>query len=341
VQSTSNPILPSKAGEVLHWRKLFGAASSLSIAELARNSGPIIYVCSEAQHRPLVAKELEFFLGDDTPIFTFPDWECLPYDRVSPHPDIVSQRLLALHRLPHLDSGVLIIPITALMQRLAPTNYIDAHTFDLAVNDDIDIETFRQRLIDAGYYSVDTVMAAGEFAIRGGIVDVFPSGMDSPFRLDLFDTTIETIRLFDTETQRSTDTLDKIQLLPAREFPLDSQSVEAFRQAFRATVDGDAKQSIVYREVSKGLAPTGSEFYLPLFFKETNTLFDFLPENTSFVLEEGVMENAETLHQEVIERYQNASLNPEWPPLEPELLFLSPEKIFATEPKSQICQTRH
>jgi len=276
-----------------------------------------------------VAKELEFFLGDDTPIFTFPDWECLPYDRVSPHPDIVSQRLLALHRLPHLDSGVLIIPITALMQRLAPTNYIDAHTFDLAVNDDIDIETFRQRLIDAGYYSVDTVMAAGEFAIRGGIVDVFPSGMDSPFRLDLFDTTIETIRLFDTETQRSTDTLDKIQLLPAREFPLDSQSVEAFRQAFRATVDGDAKQSIVYREVSKGLAPTGSEFYLPLFFKETNTLFDFLPENTSFVLEEGVMENAETLHQEVIERYQNASLNPEWPPLEPELLFLSPEKIFA------------
>jgi len=329
VQSSTNPILPSKAGEVLHWRKLYGAASSLSIAELARRSGPIVFVCAEAQHMPLVAKELEFFLGDKTPIFSFPDWECLPYDRVSPHPDIVSQRLLALHRLPHLDKGVLIIPITALMQRLAPTNYIDAHTFDLKVNGDFNTDVFRQRLIDAGYYSVDTVMAAGEFAIRGGIVDVFPSGMDAPFRLDLFDTTIETIRLFDTETQRSTKTLEKIQLLPAREFPLDTTSVERFRQAFRATVDGDAKQSIIYREISKGLAPTGSEFYLPLFFEETHTLFDFLAPNTSFVLEEGVMENAETLHQEVIERFENANLKPEWPPLEPELLFLSPDKIFA------------
>ncbi|MFT6032722.1 MAG: transcription-repair coupling factor (superfamily II helicase) [Arenicella sp.] len=329
MQSTNNPIIPTKAGEVLHWRKLYGAASSLSIAELARKNGPVIYVCSEAQHMPVVAKELEFFLDGDIPIFTFPDWECLPYDRVSPHPDIVSQRLLALHRLPHIEKGVLIIPVTALMQRLAPTGYIDAHTFDLKINDDFNTEEFRQRLVDAGYYSVDSVMAAGEFAIRGGIVDVFPSGMDSPFRLDLFDTTIETIRLFDTETQRSTDTLDKIQLLPAREFPLDSASIERFRQAFRATVDGDAKQSIIYREVSKGLAPTGSEFYLPLFFEQTNTLFDFLPTNTSFVLEEGVMENAETLHQEVIERYDNARLNPEWPPLEPELLFLSPDKIFA------------
>jgi transcription-repair coupling factor (superfamily II helicase) len=329
VQSSNNPILPTKAGEVLHWRKLYGAASSLSLAELARNSGPIIYVCSEAQHMPVIAKELEFFLGHEAPIFTFPDWECLPYDRVSPHPDIVSQRLLALHRLPQLEKGVLIIPITALMQLLAPINYIDAHTFDLKVNDEFNTEEFRQRLVDAGYYSVDTVMAAGEFAVRGGIVDVFPSGMDSPFRLDLFDTAIESIRLFDTETQRSTDSLDKIQLLPAREFPLDAASIERFRQAFRATVDGDAKQSIIYREVSKGLAPTGSEFYLPLFFEETNTLFDFLPADTSFVLEEGVMENAETLYNEVIERYDNARLNPEWPPLEPELLFLSPDKIYA------------
>jgi transcription-repair coupling factor (superfamily II helicase) len=339
VQSSNKPIIPQKPGEVLHWRKLYGAASSLAVAQLAAQGGPIVYVCSEAQHMPLVAKEIAFFIGEELPIFSFPDWECLPYDRVSPHPDIVSQRLLALHRLPHLDKGILIIPITALIQRLAPASYIDAHTFNIKVNDDFDTEVFRQRLINAGYYSVDTVMAAGEFAIRGGIVDVFPSGMDSPFRLDLFDTTIETIRLFDTETQRSTNTLDKIQLLPAREFPLDPESIQKFRQAFRATVDGDAKQSIIYREVSKGLAPTGSEFYLPLFFDQTNTLFDFLPANTSFVLEEGVMENAESLHQEVIERYENASLNPEWPPLEPELLFLSPDKIFAgmkSYPRAQL-----
>jgi transcription-repair coupling factor (superfamily II helicase) len=339
VQSPYTPILPDKPGEVLHWRKLHGAAPSLAVAELARQPQPLIYVCSEAQHMPMVAKELAFFLGDDTPIYTFPDWECLPYDRVSPHPDIVSKRLLALHRLPSLQRGVLIIPITALMQRLAPTNYIDGRTFNLSVNDDFDTEVFRQRLTDAGYYSVDQVMAPGEFAVRGGIVDVFPSGMDTPFRLDLFDTIIETIRLFDTETQRSTEQLQQIQLLPAREFPLDDQSVQFFRQAFRATVEGDPKKSIVYREVSKGLAPTGTEFYLPLFFEHTNTLYDFLPDNSVFVLEEGVMENAETLHQEVIERFENASLNPEWPPLSPELLFLTPEQIFSgfkSHPRAQL-----
>lgn len=329
MQSPYSPILPDKAGDVLHWRKLHGAAPSLSVSELARNQQPVIYVCSEAQHMPAVAKELEFFLGDDTPIYTFPDWECLPYDRVSPHPDIISQRLLALHRLPDLKRGVLIIPITALMQRLAPTSYINAHTFILKVNDDFDTKAFRQRLVDAGYYSVDQVMAPGEFAIRGGVVDVFPSGTDAPFRVDLFDTVIESIRVFDTETQRSKESLDYIQLLPAREFPLDDQSVQLFRQAFRATLEGDPKQSIVYREVSKGLAPTGSEFYLPLFFEQTSTAFDFVADNAVFVLEEGVMENAETLYEEVIERFENASLNPDWPPLEPELLFLRPDQIYA------------
>jgi len=329
LQSPNLPILPSKPGEVLQWRQLYGASSSLSVAELAKQDVPLVYVCSEAQHMPMVAKELAFFLGDTLPIYTFPDWECLPYDRVSPHPDIVSQRLLALQRFPSVKRGILVIPITALMQRLAPKSYIDAHAFQLSIGDEFNTETFRQRLIDAGYYSVDQVMSPGEFAIRGGIVDVFPSGMDSPFRLDLFDTTIETIRLFDTETQRSTDVLDKIELLPAREFPLDDESVQFFRQSFRATVDGDPKKSIIYREVSKGLAPTGSEFYLPLFFNETHTVFDFLPNNTAFILEEGVMENAGTLYQEVIDRFENASLNPEWPPLAPEQLFIAEDQIYA------------
>ena len=329
MQSPHSPLLPNKDGDVLNWRKLYGASSSLSVAELIKQEKLVVYVCSDAQHISMVAKELSFFLDSDDSIFTFPDWECLPYDRVSPHPDIISQRLLALHQLPTLKQGVLIIPITALMQRLSPTDYIDAHTFNLSVNDEFDTESFRQRLTDAGYYSVEQVMSPGEFAIRGGIVDVFPSGMDSPFRLDLFDTTIETIRLFDTETQRSTDQLDRIRLLPAREFPLDEKSIQRFRQAFRETIDGDAKKSMIYREVSKGLAPTGSEFYLPLFFENTSTLFDFIPSDSQFILEEGVMENSETLHTEIIERYENARLNNEWPPLEPKLLFLSPDEIYA------------
>lgn len=340
MQSPKQPVIPTKIGDVLHWRKLYGAASSLALAQLAKaDDRPVVYVCSEAQHMPMVAKELTFFAGDELPIYTFPDWECLPYDRVSPHPDIISQRLLALHKLPQLTQGVLILPITALMQRLSPKSYIDGNTFSIKIGDDFNTEAFRTRLVDAGYYSVEQVMSPGEFAIRGGIVDVFPTGMKSPFRLDLFDTEIETIRLFDTETQRSTDTLDKIQLLPAREFPLNDDSVQFFRQAFRATVEGDPKQSMVYKEVSKGLAPTGCEFYLPLFFEQTNTLFDFVPNNAVFVLEEGVMDNAEVLHDEVIERFENASLNPEWPPLEPDSLFLKPEHIFSglkSYPRAQL-----
>jgi len=329
VQSPNTPLLPSNAGDVLHWRKLHGAASSLAVSALANEKKTVVYVCSDAQHMAEVSKELAFFLDSDEPIFTFPDWECLPYDRVSPHPDIISQRLLALDRLPNLKQGIVILPATALIQRLAPVNYIAAHTFNLKINDDIDTEEFRQRLIDAGYYSVEQVMAPGEFAIRGGVVDVFPSGMKSPFRLDLFDTTIETIRLFDTESQRSTDQLDHIQLLPAREFPLDKESVQYFRQSFRATLDGDPQKSMVYREVSKGLAPAGCEFYLPLFFEQTSTLFDFLPKESVFVLEEGVMENIETLQSEILERYENAKLNKEWPPLEPSKLFLQADHVYA------------
>ncbi len=337
--SIEHPPLPKKSGDIIHWRKLHGCASSLAVANLAQDSGLVVYVCSEAQHISFVEKELAFFTQQDTPVFTFPDWECLPYDRVSPHPDIVSQRLLALHRLPTLTEGILVLPMTALMQRLPPIDYVDSHTFSLRVNDDFDTEAQRQRLTDAGYYSVDQVMSPGEFAIRGGVVDVFPTGTNAPFRLDLWDTTIESIKLFDPETQRTTEALDKIQLLPAREFPLDKASCNFFRQSFRATVEGDPKQSIVYREVSKGIAPAGTEFYLPLFFEETSTLFNFLPDNTRFVLEEGAMENAETLHREIIDRFENASLNPEWPPLEPRELFLPPDEIYAglkSSPRAQI-----
>ena len=152
--SISQPSVPDRAGDILHWRKLHGSAASLAVAELAAKSGPIVYVCSEAQHMPMVARELAFFAGPEMPVYTFPDWECLPYDRVSPHPDIVSQRLLALHQFPSREHGVLVVPITALMQRLAPRSYIDRHSFHLSIGDDFDTESFRSRLTNAGYYSV-------------------------------------------------------------------------------------------------------------------------------------------------------------------------------------------
>ena len=325
---TTSPPLPKKAGDVLHWKGLPDAGASQAVADLIKQGQPVIYVCSQAQHIHTIEDELRFFLPPDTPILTIPDWECLPYDRVSPHPDIVSQRLSALQQLPNLQHGVIITPITALIQRLPPTKYISGRAFDLSVGDELNIDVFRTRLTDSGYYSVDQVMSAGEFAIRGGIVDVFPSGMQSPFRLDLFDTEIESIRLFDPETQRSTDKLQQIKLLPAREFPLDQDAIQHFRQSYRANIEGDPSKSLIYREISKGLVPTGSESYLPLFFEQTATLFDYLNDDAIFVLEEGTMETAETLQIEIKDRYENAQLNPEWPPLPPVQLFLSAENIY-------------
>ncbi len=339
MQAVNQPLIPSNNGDVLHWRGLHGSASSYAIAELIKQNKPIVYICSNVAHQHLIETELRFYSNDNYPVLSFPDSECLPYDRVSPHPDITSQRLLALYEFPQTRHGVLIIPITALIQRLPPTSYINARTFNIAIDDELDTEEFRQRLTDAGYYSVDQVMSPGEFAIRGGIVDVFPMGIDTPFRLDLFDTNVETIRLFEPDSQRSTDHIEQIRILPAREFPLDKSSIELFRQSFRATIEGDPKKSVIYREVSKGLAPTGSEFYLPLFFNETSTLFDFIPEDSLFVLEEGVMENAENLQTENSQRYQNARLNSEWPPLDPKELFLSPDEIYHSlknHPRAQL-----
>jgi len=335
VHSILEPQIPEKSGDVLNWRGLHGSATSYALAKLAENlalsndPAPIIYICSETQNVQQVEKELGFYLDPQIPVLSFPDWECLPYDRVSPHADIVSRRLLALHKLPSLSSGILIIPISALMYRLCPTNYVDAHTFDLTIGDNLDTDKFRLRLTDAGYYSVDQVISPGEFAIRGGLIDVYPAGTESPFRIDLFDTSIESIRLFNPETQRSEGTLSHIRILPAREFPLDKASIELFRQSFRATIEGNAKESLIYREISKGLSPTGSEFYLPLFFEQTATLFNYLKDNSVFVLEEGVIENTESLQIEIQERFKNAQLNPEWPPLKPDKLFLNVDDIYS------------
>ncbi len=333
--SSSSPIahppLPAKAGEVLNWRNLNGVSSSLAVSNLARQhlEAPIVYVCAQASQLPIVNKELAYFLGDEVPVLSFPDWECLPYDRVSPHPEISSARLSCLYRLPRLKRAVVILPVFALIQRLAPPEYINGNTFDLSIGDEIDSESFRIMLTDSGYYSVEQVMSPGEFAIRGGIIDVFPSGVEQPFRLDLFDTSIESIKLFDPQTQRSQESLQQIKILPARETPLDQASIQRFRQNFRAQIDGDPQQAQIYREVSKGLASNGSEFYLPLFFDNTASFFDYCPEQTSFVFEEGVAEAFGDLFKDAQDRYDSVSANSEWPPLAPHDLFQASDEMFA------------
>lgn len=328
--SLLNPTLSPKNGDVVHWRRLQGCAPALAVKSLADNHDQVIVVAENTASMQSILLELAFF-GDTVkrPVHEFPDWECLPYDRVSPHQDIISMRLATLAKLATNQKGIYVLPASALMQRLPPAEYVLGHSFSLKVNQDVDTEALRSQLIDGGYYSVEQVMAAGEFAFRGGVIDIFPSGAEQPFRLDLFDTVIESIRHFDPETQRSTTTLDAIELLPAREFPLDQDGIQHFRQAYRAHFAGDAKKALIYNAVSDGFAAPGIEFFIPLFFESLSTIFDYCADDAKFVCMGAALDNVDTLYSEASSRFEEAKLVTEWPPLEPKELFLDQSQVFA------------
>ena len=325
-----SPLAPPtlhKAGMTNLWQHLPGSAASLAISSLnEREQSPIVIVCSEAQHMHKLERELYFF-NKTANFLRFPDWECLPYDRFSPHQDIISERLFSLYSLPNLKSGIVITTVSAISHLLAPVEYVQNNAINFEVGDELNTTNFTQQLINAGYYSVSQVMSPGEYAVRGGIIDVFPSGTKQPFRLDLFDTEIENIKLFDPETQRSTESVDRIRLLPAREFPLDGAGIETFRHKFRETFQGDPQNSVIYPEISKGIAPAGTEYFLPLFFEQTSTIFDYLPKNTVFILEDGVQSKLEQLEKETKQRYDSLSSDIEWPLLPPRYVFLPSDDI--------------
>jgi len=325
IPTALTPPLPQDSTQPLRWGRLYGSARALAIARAARSeTRPVLVVCRDQRQLQVLEAELRFFLGSgsDIPLLPYPDWECLPYDAFSPHPDIVSQRLLVLSRLPGLGRGVVLVTASNLVQRVPPQEYVGAYSFALASGDTIDLDRLREQMLACGYQSVSQVMAPGEYALRGGLVDIFPMGSRAPFRIDLFGDEVESIRYFDPETQLSTDRTSSIQLLPAREFPLDENGVRCFRRRFRETFSGDPQRSPLYRDVSKGFAPAGIEYYLPLFFDHTATLFDYLPKSCLFVVEDGVMPALATFEKDTAGRYQSASFDIERPPLEPAALFI-------------------
>jgi len=325
--SPQSPPALLDAGKTNYWHQLLGCSSSLASQSLLTSAqAPIVIVCSEAQHLHRWERELNFF-DQNTEILRFSDWECLPYDRFSPHPDITSERLLSLYKLPDLQSGILLTTVSALSHRIPPKDYVQNNALIFNIGDQIDLPAFTKKLINAGYYSVAQVMSPGEYAVRGGIIDIFPSGTKQPFRLDLFDTEIEHIKLFDPETQISTETVDQIRLLPAKEFPLDEQGIETFRQQFRQTFSGDPQQTVIYPEVSKGIPPAGTEYYLPLFFEQTNSLIDYLPANSIFILEDGAQEKLDAFHKETEQRFDSLSHDIEWPLLSTQLVYFRPDEI--------------
>ncbi|MFO8156120.1 MAG: transcription-repair coupling factor, partial [Thiohalospira sp.] len=241
-----------------------GCAEALVIHQAAAtHDGPLLVITRDAHHALELEAELRFF-GSEA--LHFPDWETLPWDLFSPQQEIISQRLATLYRLPSLGRGVLLVPARTLMHRLPPRSYVDGQAFILDTGDRLPVEDFQRRLESAGYQRVSQVMEHGEFAVRGNLVDLFPMGGNEPYRIDLFDDEIDTIRTFDPENQRSLEKVERLHMLPAREYPLDEAAIRHFRESWRTAFEGDPSQCPVYRDVSEGLAPAGLEYYLPLFF---------------------------------------------------------------------------
>ncbi|MGB5540130.1 MAG: transcription-repair coupling factor, partial [Gammaproteobacteria bacterium] len=328
-QDVLAPRLPGTPGRQT-WTGLHGDSLPLLLASAVRQytRGPLVVIAPDMQGAELLADQVAFFAsGGDVPAIIFPDWETLPYDVFSPYQDIISERLATLYRLPSLARGLLIVSAPTLLQRLPPRDFIERNSLLLKRGDRLDLDTMRTRLDAAGYRCVAQVMEHGEFAVRGALLDLFPMGSREPFRIDLFDDEIETIRTFDPESQRSLDSRDEIRLLPAREFPLDEAAIRLFRQRFRATFEGDPQNCNVYREVSQGNAPAGAEYYLPLFLEQTATLFDYLPAGSCIVQLDATDRAAATFQEQLQERYEARRHDRERPILPPEALFLGPDEL--------------
>lgn len=322
------PPLPQKEAACLYWGNLLGSSSSLAISQAASAiTYPCIIVTKDMQAALQLEQELKFYNPEST-IFSFPDWETLPYDNFSPHQDIISQRLETLYQLPHLQQGILIVPIKTLMQRLAPQSFIQASTFILRTGDTLQLEPMRRRLEHAGYRCVSQVMEHGEFAVRGSILDLFPMGSAIPYRIDLLDEEVDSIRTFEPDTQRSITTVAEIQLLPAREFPLTEEAITRFRQNWRDQFSGNPANSPIYQDISNGACAPGIEYYLPLFFDKTATLFDYLPQQSLFILTCDVKQAADTFWFEINERYEQLKYDVTRPLLAPINVFIPTNEIL-------------
>jgi transcription-repair coupling factor (superfamily II helicase) len=336
--------LPRPGQQRVYWRASPSASAiayHIGSAAIAHD-GPLLVIARDNHAAQQLESDLRTLLARDAqpdrdapmllrqpwpPIVHFPDWETLPYDRFSPHPDIVSQRLAALHRMPALERGIVVVPVQTLLQRLAPMRHVVGGSFDIKLGDRLDLDAEKRRLEGAGYRNVPQVLDPGDFAVRGGLLDVYPMGADQPFRLELLDDEVDTIRVFDPESQRSLEKIDAIQLLPGREVPLDEDATQRALQALRERFDIDTRRSALYQDLKAGTAPAGIEYYLPLFFRETSTLFDFLGANALPVLGEGALEAAEHFWTQTRERYEQRRHDVERPLLPPGELYLSPEQL--------------
>jgi len=330
--SILNPALPTSPTDHRRWAALPGSGLSLAIAGIAaQHEGPVVVVTANTEEADAIRRELGFFCSSKHPIplFALPDWETLPYDNFSAHQDIVSDRLSTLCHLPGLKKGILVVPLTSLMHRLCPKEYVIGNSLVLKVGGCFEPDAMRRTLLSAGYHCVDSVHEHGEFAVRGAIMDIYPMGSDEPYRIDLFDNEIESLRTFDPETQRSLQKVESIHLLPGKEYPMNEAGISLFRNNFRNRFDADLRHCSVYQDISQGLHSAGIEYYLPLFFDAVQTLFDYLPPCTLIVRTGDLQNSGLRFWNDIKARYEERSHDRQRPILKPGELFLSPDEAFA------------
>ncbi len=327
-----------QAGKRFSLPRPVSCGDALLLAELGQRESAagrvLAIVCAEPSDGPRLIEEMAFFAPDLRYAF-FPDWETLPYDTFSPHQDLISERLATLWRLyNHGKPGqtdqadVVLIPATTALYRLGPPSFLAAYTFEFRTGQKLNEQALKSQLTLAGYNHVAQVVSPGEYAVRGGLIDLFPMGSPMPLRVDLFDDEVDSIRTFDPDSQRSLYPMAEVRLLPGREFPLDEQARKLFRQRWRELMEGDPSKNRTYKDIGNGVASAGIEYYLPLFFEETATAFDYLGEHCTLVLHGDLEPSLQRFWQDTRERYRLCQGDPERPALPPESLFLSAEQFF-------------
>ncbi|MBV8801958.1 MAG: DEAD/DEAH box helicase, partial [Gammaproteobacteria bacterium] len=324
------PHLADKPKQRVIWTHLLGSSRGLALSQLiANNKAPVVIITPDTNTASQLEYELHFFHSNNT-IISFPDWETLPYDPFSPHQDIISARLAALDRVSLLTQGAIVTPIATLMHRLPPQEFIAGNLFLFKTGDKLDIDVTRKKLEKAGYHCVNQVREHGEFAVRGAILDVFPMGSEFPYRFDLFDNEIDSIRTFSPDTQRSLEKIEQMTVLPAKEFPLNEEAIELFRMQWRSQFAGNPLNCPIYQDISEGICPPGIEYYLPFFFNKTATFFDYLPKNSIIVTIDDVHPKAEEYWQDIRKRYEQRAHDITRPILTPQQIFISVPDIFST-----------
>ncbi len=322
-------MLPLPTSGVIRCGELYGSSAACLLAESAAHAaGPLLVVTETGREADQFLAEATFFAAEGLALLAFPDRETLPYDPFSPHPDIVSQRLRTLAALPQLGRGIVVTTVAALLDRLPPSRFLAAHAFDLRTGQRLDLAALRRQLTDAGFVHVTQVLSPGEFAVRGSVVDLFPAGAAQPFRLDLFDDVVESIRSFDPADQRSASKHAAVSLLPAREFPTSGESVAAFRTHWRERFEGDPQECPVYRAVSDGHMPAGIEAWLPFFFPATSALTDHLPAGTVIVDLAGAPQALPRAWAEIESRHEQLRHDRQRPLLPPDEAFTAADRVL-------------